>query len=127
MRQGDEVTYIKRGPTDCWPWVSDGPAPNAEKKMACVNPLCCNPRHIVRVAAAEGEADPVDFTPPPGGEEDANEATERAEEDTERAEIEQALRNRGIKFKKDEPISSLKVKLAGKPKVVIGGKQQPVP
>ena len=40
--------FIKRGPTDCWNWI--GPAdeaPNRNMKMACVNPNCCNPRHVV--------------------------------------------------------------------------------
>ena len=40
--------YLERGPTDCWFWQkSPKDAPNIKAKMACNNPMCCNPRHIV--------------------------------------------------------------------------------
>lgn len=40
--------FIERGKTDCWLWQSDpDDAPNKDALMACRNPLCCNPRHIV--------------------------------------------------------------------------------
>jgi hypothetical protein len=41
-------SFIERGPSDCWPW-QDNPeaAPNKANKMACNNPICCNPRHVV--------------------------------------------------------------------------------
>ncbi len=42
---------IERGPTDCWPWIgTPTEAPNKDAKMACRNPLCCNPRHVVELA-----------------------------------------------------------------------------
>jgi hypothetical protein len=51
--------YIKKGRTDCWPWMGDAEnAPNAKSKMACVNPLCCNPRHVVEPGeSAENESE----------------------------------------------------------------------
>ena len=42
------MNYIERGPTDCWTWLGDpDEAPNKDARMACMNPLCCNPRHVV--------------------------------------------------------------------------------
>lgn len=42
--------YIERGPTDCWLWQKDPKeAPNKSALMACRNPLCCNPRHVVKI------------------------------------------------------------------------------
>jgi len=43
------MNYQERGTTDCWLWMlAEEDAPNVKSKMACNNPLCCNPRHVVQ-------------------------------------------------------------------------------
>ena len=49
MSEEKQLPYMKKGPTDCWKWKGDPKtAPNKDKLMACRNPLCCNPDHIVK-------------------------------------------------------------------------------
>jgi hypothetical protein len=46
--------YMEKGPTDCWPWNgTPEDAPFTNNKMACRNPVCCNPRHIVSALVEE--------------------------------------------------------------------------
>jgi hypothetical protein len=50
--------YLEKGPTDCWIWQKEpAEAPNAKAKMACENPMCCNPRHVVEIAQEEDMID----------------------------------------------------------------------
>lgn len=50
MSNDDEkkLPYHKKGPSDCWLFKgARDEAPNRTSKMACDNPVCCNPRHVV--------------------------------------------------------------------------------
>lgn len=56
------VNYIERGRTECWLWsLTADTAPNRDSKMACDNPVCCNPRHVVSSnKVADGPTVPPD-------------------------------------------------------------------
>ena len=52
------ATFLKKGRTNCWPWLgSADEAPNRKSKMACDNPNCCNPRHVVESSGKDVESD----------------------------------------------------------------------
>lgn len=58
------MSYLQQGPTDCWPWSGHhDEAPNKNSKMACRNPLCCNPRHFVSKGDESIEMEPDETVP----------------------------------------------------------------
>lgn len=82
--------FIKRGKSDCWPWQhAPALAPNKDAKMACDNPKCCNPRHVVKVASVEKTEDEM------------------------KAEIKADLDARGIKYHGNSSLETLKKLHAG--------------
>ena len=86
--------FIERGKTDCWPFMgATDDAPNAGNKMACDNPKCCNPRHVVHVE--ESESDGVD----------------RAEDFVDNIDVDQIkdyLNKRQVQYRSNASIESLK-------------------
>jgi len=90
--------YLKKGHSDCWPWLgSADTAPNKDAKMACDNPMCCNPRHVVE---GGGEVPENSDSLPTVGEDDGIEETVES--------LRETCEERGIPFDKRWGVEKLK-------------------